>query len=85
MSHLQFLLLLSFICFIYVLCIFVSVINKYTEKDDSRFSEKAINKPQFWLDYDDLVIAVGGLSQTFGIKGVTEYAHFLKGINYRSS
>lgn len=54
--------------------------NKPPEKDDSRGPYLSSEKPKFWLDYDELVIAVGGYSQTFGIKGVTEYAHFLKGL-----
>ncbi|KAF8651515.1 hypothetical protein AX16_004711 [Volvariella volvacea WC 439] len=34
----------------------------------------------FWLNYDKLVIAVGAYSQTFGIPGVKEHAHFLKDV-----
>lgn len=35
-------------------------------------------KDTFLVDYDYLVIAVGGLSNTFGTQGVKEYCHFLK-------
>ncbi|KAG8216138.1 NDE1, mitochondrial external NADH dehydrogenase [Butyriboletus roseoflavus] len=34
----------------------------------------------FTLRYDKLVIAVGAYSQTFGVPGVKEYAHFLKDV-----
>jgi NADH:ubiquinone reductase (non-electrogenic) len=37
-------------------------------------------KPEFALDYDYLVIAVGATSNTFGTKGVDEYCHFLKDV-----
>lgn len=36
--------------------------------------------PMTDVPYDKLVIAVGAYSQTFGIKGVREYAHFLRDI-----
>jgi NADH:ubiquinone reductase (non-electrogenic) len=32
----------------------------------------------YTLKYDKLVIGVGALSNTFGIPGVVEHAHFLK-------
>ncbi|CAM6092499.1 unnamed protein product [Calypogeia fissa] len=35
-------------------------------------------KENFIVDYDYLVIAVGGLSNTFGTEGVEEHCHFLK-------
>lgn len=37
-------------------------------------------KPEFALDYDYLVIAVGATSNTFGTKGVDEYCRFLKDV-----
>lgn len=36
------------------------------------------NDKSFEITYDKLVIAVGAYSQTFGTKGVKEYATFLK-------
>ena len=38
-------------------------------------------KRQFSLDYDQLVIAVGAYSRTFGIPGVKEHACFLKEVS----
>ncbi|KAL3681946.1 hypothetical protein R1sor_024902 [Riccia sorocarpa] len=35
-------------------------------------------KEEFIVDYDYLVVAVGALSNTFGIPGVEKYCHFLK-------
>eukprot|EP01117_Protostelium_nocturnum_P009981 TRINITY_DN3557_c0_g1_i1.p1 TRINITY_DN3557_c0_g1~~TRINITY_DN3557_c0_g1_i1.p1 ORF type:complete len:456 (-),score=136.76 TRINITY_DN3557_c0_g1_i1:1084-2451(-) len=35
----------------------------------------------FDLDYDELVISVGALPNTFNIKGVHEYCHFLKQVS----
>lgn len=32
----------------------------------------------YTLNYDKLIIGVGALSNTFGIPGVVEHAHFLK-------
>lgn len=45
----------------------------------------ATNKPQIKGDmlevgYDKLIIAVGSYSQTFGIEGVREHAHFLRDV-----
>ncbi|KAI9298507.1 FAD/NAD(P)-binding domain-containing protein [Neoconidiobolus thromboides FSU 785] len=43
------------------------------------------NNQSFDIGYDHLVVAVGAISNTFGIKGVGEHAHFLKDIaNARS-
>jgi NADH dehydrogenase FAD-containing subunit len=39
------------------------------------------NKQKFDLDYDYLIISVGSVPNTFGIKGVKEYCHFLRQIN----
>ncbi|BBN15358.1 NADH:quinone reductase (non-electrogenic) [Marchantia polymorpha subsp. ruderalis] len=35
-------------------------------------------KEEFIVDYDFLVVAVGALSNTFGVPGVEKYCHFLK-------
>lgn len=44
----------------------------------------AVSKPEkgevFDVAYDKLIIAVGAYSQTFGIKGVRRYAHFLRDV-----
>jgi NADH dehydrogenase FAD-containing subunit len=42
--------------------------------------QKAVKGEMFDVHYDKLVIAVGAYSQTFGIEGVTEHAHFLRDI-----
>ncbi|EKM56698.1 uncharacterized protein PHACADRAFT_91741 [Phanerochaete carnosa HHB-10118-sp] len=43
--------------------------------------QTAAQNHTFELHYDALVIAVGAYSQTFGIPGVKEHAHFLKDIS----
>ena len=40
--------------------------------------EGVLSRDRFDLHYDTLVIAVGGVNNTFGIPGVKEHAHFLK-------
>ena len=54
---------------------------------DANFVEKTVKcksvideSIEFNIKYDKLVIGVGALPNTFGIKGVNEYAHFLKEI-----
>ncbi|KAI8367170.1 FAD/NAD(P)-binding domain-containing protein [Choanephora cucurbitarum] len=47
----------------------------------SNIEEEGLAKRQFALDYDQLVIAVGAYSRTFGIPGVKEHACFLKEVN----
>lgn len=42
--------------------------------------QKAVKGAMFEVPYDKLVIAVGAYSQTFGIEGVREHAHFLRDI-----
>jgi NADH:ubiquinone reductase (non-electrogenic) len=39
------------------------------------------NKQNFELDYDFLIISVGSVPNTFGIKGVKEHCYFLRQIN----
>lgn len=41
---------------------------------------KAVKGEMFDVQYDKLVVAVGAYSQTFGIEGVREHAHFLRDI-----
>ncbi|KAI8635035.1 FAD/NAD(P)-binding domain-containing protein [Xylariaceae sp. FL1651] len=45
-----------------------------------RQSEVTEKGPMFDVPYDKLVIAVGAYSQTFGIEGVKEHAHFLRDV-----
>jgi NADH:ubiquinone reductase (non-electrogenic) len=33
------------------------------------------------LKYDKLVVSVGSINNTFGVKGVTEYCNFLKNVS----
>jgi len=40
--------------------------------------KKAAVQEEFSVDYDYLVIAMGGRSNTFNTPGVEEHAHFLK-------
>lgn len=40
--------------------------------------ERALDGKSFRLEYDYLVIAVGAISNTFGIPGVKEHTHFLR-------
>ncbi|KAI8074306.1 FAD/NAD(P)-binding domain-containing protein [Gilbertella persicaria] len=47
----------------------------------SSIDEDGLERRQFSLDYDKLVIAVGAYSRTFGIPGVKEHACFLKEVN----
>ncbi|OBZ86530.1 putative NADH dehydrogenase [Choanephora cucurbitarum] len=47
----------------------------------SNIEEEGLAKRQFSLDYDQLVIAVGAYSRTFGIPGVKEHACFLKEVS----
>lgn len=39
------------------------------------------SNPQFTLDYDLLLVAVGSQNNTFGTPGVEKYCHFLKSID----
>ncbi|ORX35425.1 pyridine nucleotide-disulfide oxidoreductase-domain-containing protein [Kockovaella imperatae] len=51
--------------------------------DDLKASKQSVpvdKQHPYDLPYDKLVIAVGCWSASFGIKGVTEYAHFLKDV-----
>lgn len=41
-----------------------------------------IQKEEFEIDYDRLVIAVGAMPNTFGIPGVEQNAFFLKEVNH---
>jgi NADH:ubiquinone reductase (non-electrogenic) len=43
--------------------------------------ESVVDPVRFRLEYDTLIIAVGGRTQTFGIPGVSEHALFLKEIS----
>eukprot|EP01080_Neovahlkampfia_damariscottae_P007353 gene7353-11675_t len=43
-------------------------------------NEKTGENIEFKVDYDYLVVAVGAVNNTFGIKGVNENCHFLKSI-----
>jgi NADH:ubiquinone reductase (non-electrogenic) len=52
----------------------IKVVNK---KGDKRETEKS---EPFQVKYDYLVVAVGAINNTFGIKGVNENCHFLKSI-----
>lgn len=40
--------------------------------------DKSGEREEFSIDYDYLVIAMGGRSNTFNTPGVEEHAHFLK-------
>lgn len=54
--------------------------HKTKEERECEKSELAMKGQLFDLSYDKLVIAVGCYSQTFGTKGVKEYAYFLKDV-----
>lgn len=47
-------------------------------KTNTLFCEGYFKQTPFEMHYDKLVIAVGALSNTFGVPGVNEYATFLK-------
>ncbi|KAI0389405.1 FAD/NAD(P)-binding domain-containing protein [Xylariaceae sp. FL0594] len=50
-------------------------------RDSHRREDEALEKGVlFDVPYDKLVIAVGAYSQTFGIEGVKEHAHFLRNV-----
>lgn len=54
---------------------------KLIDPINKKVHAKAVsNEKEFTLDYDYLVIAVGGKNQTFGLPGVEEHAYFLKEI-----
>lgn len=40
---------------------------------------------RFTLAYDALVVAVGAQARTFGVPGVAQYAHFLRGAFHRQT
>lgn len=46
----------------------LSVLENHTGKPDEEFK----------IEYDKIVVGVGALSNTFGVKGVKEHALFLK-------
>lgn len=51
-----------------------------TYKPFTDFSDMQAEQNAFKMTYDDLVIAVGAVPNTFGTPGVHRYAHFLKEI-----
>ncbi len=59
---------------------YLGIVN-FIDKTNKKIHCKAVNDKTFEVDYDKLVIATGGKPSTFGIEGVSKYAHFLKNLN----